>query len=932
MTETAPRVAIALLGVPSIVVDGHEIPVPGALPRALVAYLALHAGHAFSPDELIPVLWVDPPRAANASLRSHASRLRTGPLAGVLGGGRRGYRLDLDPEDVDALRFARLVTAGLAGSGIADAVPRDGAIPRFVADTSLDEARELWRDEPLRGVLAPFAAAERERLGALRLRLLAALAERRIEAGAGDAVPAAAELASAAPADGAAAALHATALSRAGRTAEALDALDRAARALAERGASDPALDRLRQAIVRHEPHVSARPARAEVVRHGVPVPLTPLVGRSRELDLVREARARSRLVTIAGPGGVGKTRLAIEAARRGGAGVDEEQWMLDLAVLAEPGEIPAALAGLVGSREPTVDSALRVLDDRPGLLVLDNAEHLLAAVRSLVTCVLSACAGVTVLVTSREPLDVPGESVARIPPLTGEAHADAVRIFAERAREADPALDLAAVDPRRLDELVRALDGLPLALEIAAGRLASMGFDELHDAIASHGVLAAAEGSARSLARTIGGSLERLDADERGLLRELGRFAGLFDATAVSGICRPGGAAPASELLPRLVARSLVHREGDAAPPSYRLLEAVKELVRREDAPDAAWTERHAEWLGELVARTAPLLHTSDEPLARARLDAFRADLAAALDTAERLGRRELALRLAGGQGWHWFRRGALVFGRRELERALAVGEPGGGGAEARAEARARMYLGVLCFTLADPRAAREHLERGAAAADAASELSIAATIAGFRSYVAAAMGDLDDVRRQASAAHRLAADAEPWARALVGFTRGQAERALARPASALDALAEAARIADVGGEAWVAILARHVTAKILIEQRRGADAIPVVLPQIAQSVRQHDPTTTVGGLVIAAGAAAAVERHELGAVLLGAVDRLGRRYGYDPMASEPGEFAAYRERIRAALSPRAYRAAYERGLALALRDAVAAAEALAR
>ncbi|GIH15997.1 ATP-binding protein [Rugosimonospora africana] len=335
----------------------------------------------------------------------------------------------------------------------------------------------------------------------------------------------------------------------------------------------------------------------------GLPIARTPLIGRGRELDAVDAALAAARLVTLAGPGGVGKTRLATQLA----LGADDGAF-IDLVPVSDAFLVESVAAVLGVSQSPGQaldDAVLDHLSRRETLLVLDNCEHVIDAVARLVEQVLNRCPEARILATSREQLDVPGEQVIPLGPLRLASEAE--ELFVARARAADP--DFIA-DPTVVAEICQRLDGLPLALELAAARSASLGVPGLLAALDDQlRLLRGGRGGDerhRSLRDVIDWSYQLLDDDERSLFRTLGVFAGGFDLAAVIAVASSEDRAAVIDLLGRLTSKSLVTRErtGHAR---WRLLETVRVFAADELRTEGEWEavrRRHLHWAAGTASR----------------------------------------------------------------------------------------------------------------------------------------------------------------------------------------------------------------------------------------------------------------------------------------------------------------------------------------
>ncbi|MFE0575853.1 BTAD domain-containing putative transcriptional regulator [Streptomyces albogriseolus] len=668
--------------------DGTVVPVGGARLRALLTVLALRAGRSVPVGLLVEEVWDgDPPTDATGAVQALVGRLRRALGADAVASADGGYRLTAAPDDVDLHRFERLAGEGLRALGDGDPAK---------AATVLDDALALWRGGPaLPGLpdrTAEAARVETRHLDVLRARHTAALALGEAERS----LPELTALCDGHPLDEPLQALRLRALRDTGRTAEALAAYDEVRRLLADRLGSDPGAE-LRAL---HAELLSPEPA-GPPTRPGAGTPgnlrarLTSFVGRETDIEAIRADLSAARLVTLLGPGGAGKTRLSQEAAETVRAAHPDGVWLAELAPVDDPDAVPEAVLTAVGARQTVLYGAgaegMRAVTDRHSapvdrlaehcgprrmLLILDNCEHVVEAAARLVETLLERCPGLTVLATSREPLGVRGESLRPVEPLPEPV---ALRLLAERGAAARPGFRTDD-DPEACAEICRRLDGLPLAIELAAARLRMLTPRQIAGRLDDRFRLLTS-GSRTALPRqqtlraVVDWSWELLDAGERDVLSRLSVFAGGCDLTAAEAVCGPA----ALEALGSLVDKSLV-----VAAPSgdggmrYRLLETVAEYAgeRLDETGGRDDAERaHLTYYRELARTTEPLLRGPRQVEAIARLEREYENVRTALRHAVARRDEQEALCVTLSLVWYWQMRDLRIEARNWCKEVMALG-----------------------------------------------------------------------------------------------------------------------------------------------------------------------------------------------------------------------------------------------------------------
>ncbi|MDX2402387.1 winged helix-turn-helix domain-containing protein [Streptomyces microflavus] len=719
--------------------DGTAVPIGGARLRALLTVLALHPGRTVPAGVLVGEVWDgDPPADAAGALQALVGRLRRALGRSAVESVESGYRLAAPPDAVDLHRFERLAGEGSRALEEGDAVK---------AVTVLDEALALWGGPPLADLpdrAAPASRLESRRLGARRARLDAL----RLLGRADEALWELAALCAAHPLDEPLQALRIRALRDAGRTAEALAAYDEVRTVLSERLGTGPGpeLRGLYGELLHQEaapaapqppaPHPGqvpeeppvpgkqptrppppssspqpSQPAPSPPASGNLRARLTSFVGRDPDIAALREDLTRTRLVTLLGPGGAGKTRLSQETAEAVADAWPDGVWLAELAPVDDPAAVPEAVLSAVGARDTVLRGAgaeeLRAFTEhgagdplvrlteycsrRRMLLLLDNCEHVVDAAAALADHLLTHCPQLTVLATSREPLGVPGEFVRPVEPLPDPM---ALRLLAERGAAARPGFrtDTDEATAAACAEICRRLDGLPLAIELAAARLRMLTPRQIADRLDDRFRLLTS-GSRTVLPRqqtlraVVDWSWELLDGAERAVLRRLSVFAGGCGIAAAEEVCAlpaPAdgvavGPLDVAALLGSLVDKSLVvAAPGEDAEMRYRLLETVGEYAAErlaEAGERDAVERRHLVHYREFARTTGPKLRGAGQ---RQAIELFRREyenLRTALRHAVAAGEEQEGLCLVLSLSWYWMMRDLNADARQWAEAVAALG-----------------------------------------------------------------------------------------------------------------------------------------------------------------------------------------------------------------------------------------------------------------
>ena len=734
MAGGGPVFEVRVLGPVQAVRAGRDVALGGPRQRAVLALLVLAEGRVVPAGRLVEEVWAGrgPPGAAK-TLRSYVSRLRSAlapDVAVVSRGG--GYALGAGAGQVDAGRFERLVAEGQAVLSRGETA---------AAGNRFREALALWRGPAFADVadVGPLAL-EGARLEELRLvavegRLEADLAMGRDAEVAGELERLVAEY----PVRERLWRLLMLALYRGGRQADALAAYQRARAVLAGELGLEPGeqLQELERAVLRQEV-----PPAAALREHNLPARLTSFVGREAELAGLGKLLGEARLVTLTGAGGAGKTRLAVEAAGCVAERFADGVWLADLAGIADPELVPSVVMEVLGVRQagevPVIEALRWRLRSAELLLVLDNCEHLLDACADLAAALLSSSPGLRVLATSREPLGVAGEVICPVAPLAvgpeGSqaevmAPAPAVRLFLDRVSAARGGAGLEPGSAGAVAGICRKLDGLPLAIELAAARAATLSVEDIEAHLADKFRFLAyrrpvADPRHQALKAAIDWTYDLLPAAEQRVFGELSVFAADFGLEQAAAVCTGGDEAAALDVVDRLASKSLAVAETAGDRTRYRLLETIRQYAAGRLA-EAGGTEparhRHALAFLAVAERERDLAVLSREH------DNLRAALGWSLS-----GGGEIGPRLARALGGFWLAGGFLQEARGWLERALAQGPADG-------EARADLLrlLGAVLQQAAD-------LERAEAVVSEASRVAAAAGLRVVQARIRVLLSDI--------------------------------------------------------------------------------------------------------------------------------------------------------------------------------------------
>jgi predicted ATPase/class 3 adenylate cyclase len=684
---------------------------------------------------------------------------------------------------------------------------------------------------------------------------------------------------------------------------------------------------------------------------HNLPARLTRFIGRDREMAELKRLLTSSRLVTLTGAGGCGKTRLALQVAGDLLADNADGVWLVELAPLADPALVPQAVGAVLGVREvpgrPLDQTLCEYLRSRQLLLVLDNCEHLITACAHLAEALVHACPDLRILATTREALGITGETPYNIPPLSlpnarqqpdreGLLQSDAVRLFVDRAATALPTFTVTDQNASAVAQVCYRLDGIPLALELAAGRVKVLPVEQIAARLDDRFRLLTS-GSRTALPRQqtlralIDWSYDLLPDEERALLQRLSVFAGGWTLEAAEAVCAGGGVEEwqVLDLLSRLVEKSLVVVDEDAAGQGrYRLLETVKQYSQdrlEETAEAEAVRSRHRDWYLALAEQAESQLRGPAQDVWLNRLEAEHANLRAALSWCAEEEGAESRLRLAGALWWFWDVRGYLTEGREHLVQLLSQQ---GGANRTAARARVLFGAGMLAGRQGDYGAACSSFAESVAIFREVQDrrgLSLAVSVLGIMQYE---QGDRVAARAMQEESVALARESgDQWSLAWALLNMGEIARCEGDyPAAATLNEECLALFRALGDTQWIVMSLSNLGCVV---QRQGDDRRSAAL--FAESLalgRELDLRNGVTASCLAGLAAAATAEHpERAARLLGSADALLEATGTCMEPADRPDYEQFSARVRAALDEAAFAAAWAQGRALPLEQAIAEA-----
>lgn len=799
-------------------------------------------------------------------------------------------QLLVDRYAVDSERFVDAVRHG-------DTVL--GTAPSAAAD-AYREGLRLWQGIAYAGIPTSafaetvFIEAEVLRLTTLRFGARMSLATAQLDSGAPAAAAVEAEaLVADHPLDERAWELLVLGLCKSGQRAHALAALRRCRAILDDHLGCEigPALRRIETAIMTNDA-VYIESARVPVPgthRSNMLSPRTRLIDRERDVSEVMELLDSGRLVTLVGPGGVGRTRLAVEVSRR--RGDPDGPWVVDLSKVNDGALIPSTIATLLAL--PGIGSAAHLADAlsaRACVLVLDNCEHVADYAADVARAIVTHCPDVRVIVTGADPLGVQGEAVHVVTALPVDEAA--VELFSERAGGLTAGWDVNPRNAEAVYAICRAVEGLPLALEIAAAQLRWMTEEQIVARISAHfallhGTPEPAIGPRGRLWDTIDWVNRLLSDGEARLLRRISVFAGSFDAHGATAVCALGSTDQVSGVLTILVRRGLLRVVAGSAPTRYRMLATVRRFAREQadDAESIAIRAAHRAYVLARVEAVARMLRSARAGQAADLLAADQAEHRAALESAFAVDDAHYALELSGLLAWFWYRVGNVGEGLQFLRAALDLVAGDWRPPEPRVMARALDGLASLTYLTGDASTAEDSVRRGAQLWSSIGEPGEVARDEAWRSHFVAMQGRPEvavDICRHAV---QLAVEHDAlWAEAEGRMVLGMLLRSVGEVEEARDELREAIRVGERCGHRWAVTSSTWALMKAAADAGDVEGALAAMRVMRADLEEEGDVTSWLVMIHSTAAVLAASGRPTDAAVLMGAVDALGAHAGFLP------------------------------------------------
>ncbi len=823
--------------------DGAEVQLSAPKVRSVLAVLLLNRGQRVSVDRIVDAVWGEhPPRSASNLVQGYVRDLRRRLGDRVVVTVTGGYRFDAPRNSVDADRFEDLARAGRYG-----------------------EALALWRAPALvEWAEQPWARAVAVRLEEERLVALESRINQDLDAGLASVVVAElVALVEEHPLREQLRVLLVKALYASGRQVEALEAYAQARGYLVDEVGIEPgpALRSVLAAVLAQDPTLVPTPHRPAAAP---PVAVDPLIGREHELTTLRRLLTTARLVTIAGPGGVGKTRLAVEVAAATPSPTGSA-WFVPLAPASHPPDVAPTVARalqLAESDGHEIDHLCDYLSLHHGLLVLDTCEHVVDGVAELAAALLARCPHLRILTTTREPLTAPGEHVIRLSGLDAAAGGE---LFMARARAVTT---MVAVDDDEVLAIVRRLEGLPLALELAAARTASMSLAQLAKGLDDPLALLAGESRARdprhrTMRAVISWSHDLLDRSDREAFAALSVFVGPFDSDAARAVVGVEG----QRAVEHLIARSLLTRDRDlAGQAQYRLLDPMRQFAQEQATPPIhnGARRRHLEHHVELAARLDDRIRTVEATASAAVARAREGDLRAAATYAV-AERSAAAGRFVADLYWPWFLDGHLTELRSWTTSALSF--------ETDPHIRARLLRVLASSALAqgDTAVAVDTARHQLDSAQAVHDEELVALAHNLLGMAAWAQGDY----AAAGVEHRAALDhagtsGKPWTRALITALAGRSAHAAGDHEAGQALLHDAELLAEVVAEPMVMGSALDYHAHAELAAGRTAEAASLATRSLAAylSIGYQEGLASVS--VLAANLAVLADEYERAEALL--------------------------------------------------------------